>query len=180
MDFWKQNNSALILSQVPRYSALLSNSPGIMLLAMMNKQQRFFRWKTRRQWNKRCLASSVSKLTWSPRPVCGWVWPPFRAARTAHSQSFPYSMKNSVSLPWESLNFPRMIELLRPTGWGEVFKKWRRVTERNTERGGNFHLCVSRRSSISEKPWSAESLLRWLDFENCNDDLQLYLHSYCN
>lgn len=79
------------------------------------------------------------------------MWPPFRAARTAHSQCFPYSMKNSVSLPWESLNFLRMIELLRPTGWGDVLKKWRRVTERNMERGDNFHMCVCPGGAVSQK-----------------------------
>lgn len=36
------------------------------------------------------------------------------------------------------------------------------------EKGSNSPICVSRRSNVSEKPQSAESLLRQLDFENYN------------
>lgn len=98
MGLRKQNNSTLIQSQVPCYSALHFKA----------QEEYFWQWrihskvlsvKTLRVWNKR----DALLLLWSNLP---WLLDlsvlsaaSSRAAVTAHSQWFPYSLKNDVSLP---------------------------------------------------------------------------------
>lgn len=146
MDLRKQNDSTLILRQVPCYYALISKAPRIVLLAMMSNQHTFLQWKSW-VWNKRDgLLPQWPNLPWLLEVLL------------TTCDLFQGSWNNGSLTAWKrvflSLGCPEL-----PAWWScsgqlgvKVFRKWRKATERNTEAGSNCHICVFRRSSISEKP----------------------------
>ena len=119
----------------------------------------------------RCLASPVIKLTMAPSPVLVTKCDLLSELQPIPSGSLIVWNNNNNKLCFSPSGYPELPNHSESVQ-GYLGEKCSRneaaATERNMGKKGNFHIYVSRRSIISEKPSSAASLFRRLDFKHCN------------